>query len=280
VEPTISAVSTMARHVIVHYQSSTVALPEQSRDDACLRWAEAIVATDQRRHGLPLGSCRRAEDRVQGCCRDHSLLAVAALRHHGVPARPRVGFASYLAPDRHVDHVIVEAWLEGRWHWLDPECAGEAPGVIDPADIAIGAGSAFQSAARVWLEHRAGRCDVTGYGVWVPGGLAGEWFVHGYVIGEAAHRFGDELLLWDIWGSRVSYLERTTPAEVVVIDEIASFWVRADEGDIGAEHELFARYQQDDRLHPGTHVYGCAPDGGTYRTNLVTRQTTLRPPPP
>ena len=68
-------------NVVVHYRASGRELPQQSRSDVDLRWIEAILATDQRRHhDAPLDSERPVEARVQGCCRDHSLLAVAALR--------------------------------------------------------------------------------------------------------------------------------------------------------------------------------------------------------
>lgn len=53
--------------------------------------------------------CRRG-DRFVGCCRDFSLLFVAALRGRGVPARTRIGFAGYFAPDFHHDHVVAELW--------------------------------------------------------------------------------------------------------------------------------------------------------------------------
>src|ERR687898_951834 len=76
---------------------------------------------------------RRTEDLVQGCCRDHTLLAVAALRHHGMPARSRVGFASYLSLTTwHHDHVIVEAWLGGRWRRFDTELAAPVPRLAGP----------------------------------------------------------------------------------------------------------------------------------------------------
>src|SRR5262245_51876962 len=121
VEPTIDAVSSTARNVIAHYRAEANVLPESTRSDISLRWIEAILATDQSRHGSPLTVERPVRERVQGCCRDHTLLAVSALRHHGVPARSRVGFATYFSPTWNHDHVIVEAWLDGRWRRFDPE---------------------------------------------------------------------------------------------------------------------------------------------------------------
>ena len=87
VPPTIESVSAMSRNIVVHYRAAGVDLPPQSRPDVDLRWIEAILTTDQHRHHVPLDQERPVEHRVQGCCRDHSLLAIAALRHHDVPAQ-------------------------------------------------------------------------------------------------------------------------------------------------------------------------------------------------
>ena len=82
----------------------------------------ASSTVDQERHGAPLDRERPLAERVAGCCRDHSLFTVGALREHGIAARNRIGFAGYLVPDYHVDHVVVEhATDTGGWAWTDPE---------------------------------------------------------------------------------------------------------------------------------------------------------------
>jgi hypothetical protein len=184
-----------------------------------------------------------------------------------------VGFASYLNANWNTDHVIVEAWIDGRWRRFDPEFAGYPPSLIDPTDVSPRADSPFKSAARVWLAHRAGTIDVNRFGGAEGIGLAGDWFVHGYVIAEMAHRFGDELLLWDIWGARTSYLTRTTPDDVTLIDGIAELLIKADDGDVGAERELLARYREDRRVRPGQRVKGISPNGDLYETHLPSRAT-------
>src|SRR6185437_6158275 len=52
----------------------------------------------------PLDVTRPPDRRFIGICRDYALLACAALRHHRVPARLRVGFASYFTPGYLEDH--------------------------------------------------------------------------------------------------------------------------------------------------------------------------------
>ena len=234
---------------------------------------QAILAADQQRHPGPLADDRQAVERVQGCCRDHTLLCVAALRHHGVPARSRVGFASYFSPTWHHDHVVVEAWLDGRWRRFDPEVTEPSAALPDPTDIAPGPTGPFLTAAHVWTGHRDGSLDVSRFGVDEGLDIQGDWFVHAYVIGEVAHRFGDELLLWDIWGAMTPDLADAPPADVALVDEIARLLLAADDGDAAAEAELLARYREDDRLHPGRHIRSDSPDGELFAVDLVSRTT-------
>lgn len=275
IDPTIEAVSAMSRNVVAHYRAQAQLLPPDSRDDIELRWVASILETDQRRHGLPLTVERRVEQRVQGCCRDHTLLAVAALRHHGIPARSRVGFASYLSETtwQH-DHVIVEAWLGGRWRRFDPEFGVSLPRLADPTDIDAGDASPFLTASRVWLAHRAGALDVSRFGVAEGLGIDGDWFVYGYVIVEAAHRFGDELLLWDQWGAMHGDLGRAPARDLDLIDDVARLLVRADDGDLLAEAELLSRYRDDEGLHPGAIVRSYSPNGGSFAVDLERRVST------
>ena len=97
------------RNVVIHYRSG-VELPPDRADDIDSRWVERILATDQQRHAKPLSEHREDDQKVGGCCRDYALLTVAALRRKGVPARTRVGFASYFFEGFHPDHVLAETW--------------------------------------------------------------------------------------------------------------------------------------------------------------------------
>jgi hypothetical protein len=277
VDPTVEGVAAMARNLVVHYRASGHELPESSNADIGLRWVDAILATDQQRHPGPLSAERPVRDRVQGCCRDHTLLCVAALRHHGIPARSRIGFASYFAPTWNHDHVVVEAWLDGRWRRFDPEVEAPTPALPDPTDIDTGPDGPFRTAAQVWTGHRAGSLDVSRFGVAEGLGIGGDWFVHGYVIGEVAHRFGDELLLWDVWGAMTPDLAEAPPADVALVDEIARLLLAADSGDSAAETELLARYREDDRLHPGTAIHSASPLGGFLAVDLRSRATERLP---
>ncbi len=274
IEPSIAAVSAIARNIVVHYRASGHELPTSSRGDISLRWAEAIFDRDQQRHPKPLGDQRAVVDRVQGCCRDHTLVAISILRHHGIPARSRVGFCSYFSNSWHHDHVIVEVWRDGRWRRFDPEVEGPTPLLVDPTDIPHGPNSPFLTAAQVWTGHRAGTLDVNRFGVDEGLGIDGDWFAHSYVIREVAHRFGDELLLWDLWGAMHDDLADAPFRDLELVDAVAALLLRADAGVIEAERELLGLYRGSDGLRPRSPIKSLSPNGGTFQVNLETRTET------
>lgn len=244
----LDQLSSTVRNVIVHYRASGEELPAENLAEIHARRLVDKLALDQQRHAGALTHPRPVQDRVQGCCRDHTLLCVGLLRQHGVPARSRVGFADYFEAGWHHDHVIPEFWNGTRWQRFEPELDGPSALLADPRDIP--AGSGFETAAEVWLGHRRAELDVQTYGVDrdVPG-ERGAWFVRNYVLLELAHRFGDELLLWDNWG--VMDGPGAGERDLDLIDEVAELSVAADQGDQPAQARLLQRYREDDRLHPG-----------------------------
>ncbi len=263
-------------NVIAHYRGEAASLPSERAADVNSRWLATILDLDHARNGTALIDPRAASDRVAGCCRDHSLLAVGVLREHGVPARTRVGFAGYFTAGFHHDHVVVEHWDDGRWVRWDPELtAGAATFPFDPVDLPRGTGDVaedlalpFVPASIAWLAFRAGLVDVDLFGVDPGLPIRGDWFVHDYVLFELAHRQGDELLLWDTWGA-MSQDDTLEGLDLALVDEIADLLVRADHGDHAADAELAARYVADARLHPGPRVRTLSPTGTSTWTDLT-----------
>jgi hypothetical protein len=86
-----------------------------------------------------------------------------------------------------------------------------------------------------------------------------------------AHRFGDELLLWDFWGAKTRDLSLVAPAGLDLIDRVARLLLAADSGDRAAERELLQLYRQDPRLHPGENVIQLDPGGGPETTVPLKR---------
>ncbi|WP_406042335.1 transglutaminase domain-containing protein [Micromonospora sp. NBC_00898] len=258
----IATVAATARNVIVHYRAGGVELPADRLDEVNCRWVDRILDTDQSRFPLPLTAVRPVADRVAGCCRDHTLLSVAVLRQHGIPARSRVGFASYFAPGWHHDHVLVEYWNGERWVWADPELDPAGEWRFDGYDIDPRAGL-FDSAARVWSAYRAGTIDPDVYGVDSGLPIRGAWFIYDYVLHELAHRQKDELLLWDGFGAMTGDI---ADADLALADEIATLLLAADDGDEAAEKVLADRYAADARLRPGPEIRSNSPTTGVFTT--------------
>lgn len=254
----LASLCAASRNVIAHYRAELPELPEERRGEIDSRWLEVILALDQQRHLAGLDQPRPLPERVAGCCRDHSLLVVGALRQRGVPARNRIGFAHYFTRGWAGDHVIVEFWQQGRWRRADPELGPNFP--FDVHDMPTGQNTPFETAAEAWLGWRAGDRDLSTYGLAADPTFTGPDFVRVYVIFEVAHRYGDEMLLWDGWGATEEVLD------LGVIDDLAQLLVRADAGDDSAEADLWARYHDDDRLHPTDQVVTYSPYGLPPRT--------------
>jgi len=106
----------------------------------------------------PLTKTRELPERMVGVCRHYAVLYAALLRHHGVPARARAGFARYLGPGWG-DHWITERW-DGRWVRDDAQIGAVARTKLelrfDPADMPPGE---FLTGAEAWLRCRAGEAD-------------------------------------------------------------------------------------------------------------------------
>lgn len=273
----LARVSAVAQNTIAHYRFSKVPLPASSNDDINARWLSRILEIDQDRHTKPLHQDRAETDRVQGCCRDQVLLAIGILRQHGIPARSRVGFAEYFRSDRPQDHVVAEAWLNDRWVRFDPGVPGPREKLANPHDISTGVDSPFLTAAAAWAGYRQHGRSIDDLGIRIPSAnFTGARFVLTYLIMDVAHRFGDELLLWDFWGAM------PLPGRDIDLqlgDELADLVLRADAGDLEAENHLERIHHTDARVRPGTQIQQFCPRGGSPRhAHLDTARPTPSAP--
>ena len=268
--PEPGVASGIARNLVAHYAAERDSLPPTGRGDINLRWVEAQLAVDQERHPVSLATPRPLAERLQGCCRDHTLLVVSMLRHHGRQARSRVGFSGYFSPNYWHDHVVVEVREDYRWRRFDPEMTEADPIYLDMPD---GIDGPLISAARMWTEIRAGRIDPASVGVFPGSPIGGVWFAQGYVLLELAHRFGDETLLWDGFGDMADP-SGPTEEQVALADEIASLLLDADDHP-GPEKEaaLEERYRSDPRLHPAGTLECITPDDEHFVVDLASRES-------
>ncbi|MFF2275341.1 transglutaminase-like domain-containing protein [Agromyces sp. NPDC058126] len=263
--------------LVDHYRATPGGVGAEQFDDIDRRWvASQLDALVERQPG-PLDAPRAPEARLGGCCRDHSVLAVAILREHGVPARTRLGFAGYFAPGYHHDHVVGERWDDptGRWVRFDPELdPAEYPFAVD--DLPRGDAAGFRTAAEAWQAYRAGLTDLADHGVGPDTPYAGPAFVHGYLIADLAHRQRCEVLLWDGWGAMAAPGDELSAAQLELADLLAELTVAADAGDEGAEARLDELWSSDPRVRPERYVETWSPTGRIGRTDLECRTTEWR----
>lgn len=172
-----------------------------------------------------LGAPRTPAQRILGCCRDFSTLYVSMLRHHQIPSRCRVGFASYFEPGWWIDHVVGEVWDGDRWRMIDPELrpgfTGGDGGPLNRLDLAPGQ---FLTAAQAWLAARDGRIDpsrvVVAPALEVPQTRGWPQLAHN-LVHDIAALSSVELLLWQDWGA--SLLDDVTaPSAAEALDQAAA----------------------------------------------------------
>jgi len=180
---------------------------DRLHNDAETRYVDDILRLLVERNPSELSVRREPGDRFVGTCRDFALLHVSFLRHLGVPARVRSGFADYFrADDFHCDHVVTEYWDTGRGAWLlaDPQVADPAlhhawDVDFDPMDVPR---SRFLVAGEAWRAIREDGADERDFGLHPPteGPFFGERFVAGNIRLDLAALNKVETLLWDVWG--------------------------------------------------------------------------------
>jgi transglutaminase superfamily protein len=198
--------------------------PPDSAGDAESRRMSAMLARIVERDAGSLAAARPPGKRLVGACRHYALLACSALRHRGVPARVRVGFADYFVPGFHDDHWITEYRAGSGWRLMDPELTAAVRrqfGVtFEPCDVPR---HRFLTAGRAWLGVRSGRIDPATCGV-SSIGIAGPWFVAASVVRDLAALNKREMLPWEYWGISREMRPGVALAEATVarIDAVAA----------------------------------------------------------
>ena len=168
-----------------------------------------------------------------GVCRDFALLLVALLRHQGWPARMRVGFAKYLAPDTpfFIDHWISEVWdaAEGRWRLVDPQIDDvqrrEFRITVDTTNLRKGVD--FVPAGEAWLRCREGLAQSPLFRF--NGHFKGLPCIRSNLLHDFQALNKVELSPWDAW-DRLSRPEtQLTVEDKALLDRIAGLSLDPDE---------------------------------------------------
>jgi Transglutaminase-like superfamily len=197
-----------SRELVAHYlgasDGTSGPITGERLQEVDARYAEIMFARLLELGAPTLSRKRAPEERIAGCCRDFAALFVAMARHKGIPARVRVGYATYFRPGWYLDHVIAEIWDcdTKRWRLIEPEIgeAMVAKARFDPLDVPA---DRFVTGPRAWLAARSGQIDpqlfVVASDVQVP--YTRSWLsLRHHLVQDLAALNKLEMLVWDQWG--------------------------------------------------------------------------------
>jgi hypothetical protein len=195
-------------------------LPAHREQELQIRSVSAKLKRIRELRDRPLTEPRPLESRLVGNCRDFSLMLCAMLRHQGVPARARCGFAKYFEPNHFEDHWICECWQGKRWVMADAQLDAlqrEKLGIIfDPLDVPA---EEFLTGGKAWEMCRTGKANPDAFGIFDMHGL---WFVRGDLIRDLASLNKMELLPWDSWGLIERDEKELSKSDLALLDQVAT----------------------------------------------------------
>ncbi len=232
--------------------------------------SEQMLRTIQQRLGhlveidsASLLSARLPEQRQVAVCRDFALLHVSMLRHKGIPARMRVGYAKYLdaSGPMHYDHWISEYWdpFQQRWILFDPQIDEIQRAAYQvTADVSdLRRDVDFHVAGSAWKAAREGRIKSTFFR------FNGHWKGFPCIRGNLLHDFQSlnkiELSVYDHWDELATKSETSlTPDEKLLLDRIAELTCRGDEA-YDEIRSLFEQLPRTERLYSRLRLLGVLP---------------------
>jgi hypothetical protein len=150
--------------------------PEQGRYKAYHhRSVKKILELVLREDPSPISQERPAAKRMYGICSNFAILYCSMLRHQGIPARVRSGYATYFNEGKYVNHYICEYWeeSEGRWVRVDTELI---PGVWSRFNVLDMPPGNFITGGRAWQLARRDSLDPSLVGL----GSVNEWDSFGW----------------------------------------------------------------------------------------------------
>jgi hypothetical protein len=220
----VRVVSRLVVHPVALARSKT-SHPHQAARDAEARPVHELLRRLRERDASPLDVARPVERRLVGTCRHYAILAASMFRHHGIPARVRVGFARYFVPGFHEDHWVCEYRDDNGWRLLDAELGediiAEHYGIdFSPTDVPR---DRFLTAGEAWRGVRRREIADACCGVSFVPAVRGAWFVGASILRDLAALNGRELLPWDYWGLARDFHPGTIipPASAARLDEVA-----------------------------------------------------------
>lgn len=220
-----------AIHGVLIHQSWTGRYGVEPGDDKLegphLRATADLIDEIFRLSDDPLVVPRKPAQRALGCCRHYAVLAVAAFRAHGIPARARCGFGMYFVPGKGVDHWVTEVYEQGRWVIADFQIDDLQRRILSLTfDVLDQRTGKFLSAGAAWALCRSGQARAADFGF---GAEAGLWFIAMNIARDIAALRKREMLPWDDWGDLVDDDAKLTPETLARFDELARLTLSPDE---------------------------------------------------
>lgn len=266
----LAALQRVAGGLVLHYRVDDPAahgIPHDRLPEIDSRYAETMLQRLVELDRRPLTEERPPQRRLLGCCRDYTVLFLTMTRHLGVPARARVGFATYFVADLNLDHEVAEIWDadEARWRLVDPELDNDhvdpTDGArVDPLDVPR---DRFLVAGSAWRACRRAKADPEVF--LVDPGLDVEdtrgWpYLRHNLVHDLAVLNKVEMLLWDGWG----LIERARPSEpdLQLLDRVAEVTLAGD----AAFDELRRLYSTEPGLRVPSEVTTYSPASEAPRT--------------
>lgn len=159
-------------HVLIHpYHLHLYGVRHSDIDNAKfgVRSMESILERILKLEDAPLTEPRLPKQRLGAICRNFAVMFVTFLRHHGIPARERIGFGSYFQGRINYEHRIAEYWdvQQARWILADPQIDAaqrHANRKINFDTMNITPNDPFYHSGDVWLKARKGLIDAAQFG--------------------------------------------------------------------------------------------------------------------
>jgi Transglutaminase-like superfamily len=225
-----------ARGLVIHYRAEDPlahGVPEERLGEIDTRYADEMLARLGRLDERPLTESRAPKERLVGCCRDFTVLFLTMARARGVPARARVGFATYFVAGFNIDHEVAEVWDRGRrcWRLVDAELADDHVDPndgarVDPLDVPR---DRFLVGGAAWQLCRTGEAQSESFVVTPELDLKATrgWpYLRHNLVHDLATLNKVEMILWDSWG--LIEREHLEDHDVELLDRVADATASAD----------------------------------------------------
>jgi hypothetical protein len=241
---TPAAIAAVLHGLVIHEHMGGgygVEFTQEDRRTVHLRRSSDLLAEIAARDPRPLDVAREPAGRVPGNCRHFTVLAVALLRAHGIPARARCGFGGYFGTGWFEDHWVAEYWHteHQRWQLFDAQVdavqLGWFPIDFDLTDVPR---DQFLVGGEAWRRFRAGVADPAKFGL-SQINEGGDWWIAGNLMRDGAALLNLELLPWDCWGAMATPDDPISDELAALYDRLAELTLAPDEN-LAALRALYA----------------------------------------